>query len=387
MGIYRTLIEEEVPHLDDNNSPDDQFKDLRDVIEDQDANAAEQDAAQAAEFGPDCGVDDILDESAYAIYEFEAGHNAIIQAIGLQELRESCNGREFIFEAADVKGFFTSLGNKIKTFFTKVWQVIQRWAGNLKALCTRNKNFYEKFKKQIEAGRAIVVADKSRQKPKGYNFNVGEFKKDAPKPSAAKTAESKINSIESELDNANYNGIAGNDANRNFDASDMLEKVYADYAGKQGSISRDEFSKALKENNFGGTEATTIEWMSADEIKTALSNNWAEETDKMMKTIRDQMKDVKIQLKRMKDKAEKISDNDVARNKYLAICTKYFTFVRGYLTASETWRSARLSAISAYARQGRKHAMTYVAAANKDTHKGFQKESAEYGFLGALGLV
>ena len=113
MGIYRTLLEEEVPHLDDNNNPDEQIKELQDVIEDQDANQAEQDAAQDAAYGPDCGVDDIMDESAYAIYEFECGHAQIMQAIGMHELQEAAAGREFIFEAADIKGFFKSVKDKI----------------------------------------------------------------------------------------------------------------------------------------------------------------------------------------------------------------------------------------------------------------------------------
>ena len=71
----------------------------------------------------------------------------------------------------------------------------------------------------------------------------------------------------------------------------------------------------------------------------------------------------------------------------MADCSRAITMERGSLTILQTWRSATLSAINARARQARRYGMAYVAAANRDKHKGFQKESAEYGFLGSLGLV
>ena len=49
MGIYRSLLEEEITHLDDNNDTNEQIEDLMDALNDHDANEAEQERAQAAE--------------------------------------------------------------------------------------------------------------------------------------------------------------------------------------------------------------------------------------------------------------------------------------------------------------------------------------------------
>ena len=63
MGIYRTLLEEEIAHLDDENNTN--IKEVEKTVDDQDANAAEQDRAQDAEFadpGTEDSIDDILNE-------------------------------------------------------------------------------------------------------------------------------------------------------------------------------------------------------------------------------------------------------------------------------------------------------------------------------------
>lgn len=385
MGIYRTLLEEEIPHLDKNNSPDDQIEELKDVIEDQDANQAEQDAAQDAAFGPDCGVDDILDESAMAIYEFEMGHNEIMQALGIHELSEACNGRDIIIEAADIKGFFASIGKKIKAFFTKVWSVLNRWMGNLKAVFTSNKKFYGKFSKQINDGYNIVKADKTRKEMEGYAFTNVKAESGDNKSVLQKALKnvSSVDSMISALADGRNNDITINKAMDAEKLEEALNGVRGDYCNASGGVGADEYSKKLKEYIYGEKSKT---WMSPDAIKTAMNNDYTTAVKSMMTDVKNQMSTVNDKIKKMKSMAEKIEDG-TTRNKVLAICTRYFAFVRGVLVASETWRSARLSGINAYARQARRYAMTYVAASNKSTHKGFQKESTEYGFLGAMGLV
>ena len=388
MGIYRTLLEEEVPHLDDNNNPDEQIKELHDVIEDQDANAAEQDAAQDAAYGPDCGVDDILDESAMAIYEFEAGHAQIMQAIGMHELQEAAAGREFIFEAADIKGFFKSIKDKIVAFFKKVWQVLQRWAGNLTAVFASNKKFAEKYASQMRTGYNLY--GKSDKKLKGYSFaglDDAISKAKAGKDDKLPEEFGKwIDAMKKETE------LMG--ANSNYDpmfSADDLEKeqneLRGDFCGAD-SVSASEFGSKLKAHLFGGTEPTEKEVMKVDDVIRILTGKKDE-----AKTVNDFMKNAKKISKETIDKINSleraISKVDVGsfRTKAMADCTRYTTHLRSVLSIQQTWRSGVLSAINARCRQARRYGMAYVAAANRDKHKGFQKESAEYGFLGSLGLV
>lgn len=381
MGIYRTLLEEEVPHLDDNNNPDDQIKELQDVIEDQDANQAEQDAAQDAAYGPDCGVDDIMDESAMAIFEFEAGHAQIMQAIGMHELQEASMGREFIMEAADIKGFFKSVKDKVVAFFKKVWSVLQRWAGNLTAVFTSNKKFYSKYSAQIKAGFAKKDSGDSK-KPKGYEFNIGEINKDATDTSKYLEGFASVADISKAIESK---GTVDN-AMTAEDVEEAMNKVRGALS-TGGSVSAGEFSKELKKSLYGDTEPKEM-WMSVEAVEAGLADkkNLKDSTKKFMTEAKKQMKTTMNKLSTLEKTASKYEDA-TDRNKMMAICTRYSTFVRSVLTATQTWRSARLGAINAYARQARRYGMIYVAAANKEKHKGFQKESTEYGFLGAMGLV
>ena len=381
MGIYRTLLEEEVPHLDDNNNPDDQIKELQDVIEDQDANQAEQDAAQDAAYGPDCGVDDIMDESAMAIFEFEAGHAQIMQAIGMHELQEASMGREFIMEAADIKGFFKSVKDKVVAFFKKVWSVLQRWAGNLTAVFTSNKKFYSKYSAQIKAGFAKKGSGDSK-KPKGYEFNIGEINKDATDTSKYLEGFASVADISKAIESK---GTVDN-AMTAEDVEEAMNKVRGALS-TGGSVSAGEFSKELKKSLYGDTEPKEM-WMSVEAVEAGLADkkNLKDATKKFMTEAKKQMKSTMNKLSTLEKTASKYEDA-TDRNKMMAICTRYSTFVRGVLTATQTWRSARLGAINAFARQARRYGMIYIAAANKEKHKGFQKESTEYGFLGSMGLV
>ena len=390
MGIYRTLLEEEVPHLDDNNNPDEQIKELIDTVEDQDANAAEQDAAQDAAYGPDCGVDDIMDESAYAIYEFEAGHAQIMQAIGMHELHEAGVGREFIFEAADIKGFFKSIKDKIVAFFKKVWSVLQRWAGNLTAVFHSNKKFAEKYASQMRSGYNICNGGKySGKKLKGYKFpNLDKVISEAKAGKDGKIsddAKKDIDELKSKLDHVGKftkyeSQISAEDVEK------VLNAARGDVCGEE-SVSSSEFSSKLKKYTYGSDEPTEF-WMPVDDVVKILTGKKDD-----VKAVNDYMKNAKKQSKEAIDlinnleKAVSKLEDGQFRTGAMADCSRATTMIRGALTIVQTWRSATLSGINARARQARRYGMAYVAASNKDKHKGFQKESAEYGFLGSLGLV
>ena len=377
MGIYRTLLEEEVPHLDDNNNPDEQIKELQDVIDDHDANEAEQVAAQDAAFGPDCGVDDIMDESAMAIYEFECGHAAIMQAIGVHELQEATAGRDFIMEAADVKGFFKSVKDKVVAFFKKVWSVLQRWAGNLAAMVTSNKKFVTKYADAMKKGHAIVKGGKADvKKVKGYTYDGLDSAIGLAK--ANKTADAV---------SALFSKSPSEDTAEAFE--EMVNKFRGTLCGTS-SVSAGEFASTLKEKLYGDKSTKEIDWMDPQTVIDILNDK-----KDSKKAVNDFMAEAKKQMRKSLDelnRAEKQAKSDnkddaKALNSSLATISRQTTALRAELTATQIWRGQVLGAIRSRGAQARKFGMIYVRANNKDTHRGFQKESTEYGFLGNLGLV
>ena len=382
MGIYRTLIEEEVPHLDDNNNPDEQIKELQDVIEDQDANQAEQDAAQDAAYGPDCGVDDIMDESAMAIYEFEAGHAQIMQAIGIHELQEAATGRDFIFEAADVKGFFKSVKDKIVAFFKKVWSVLQRWAGNIGAVFTSNKKFADKYGSAMEKGHGIVSKDKSKEM-KMYPFSGVDSA-----INFAKTAKTDCTGFDNDIAKVRRSTESGSVGKDDATTAEQFEDRLNQYRGKLAggsSVSAGEFGAELKKHLYGEEKKGFMDVKAVKDTLSGKKDDRKAVTD-FMKEYKEQFKKTMKSVNDLEKAASKVEGEGSNRNAVMAEASRLVTFMRTWLTITQTWRSATLSAINARARQARRFGMLYVTVANKDKHKGF-KESTEYGFLGNLGLV
>ena len=383
MGIYRSLLEEEITHLDDNNDTNEQIEDLMDALDDHDANEAEQERAQAAEFEePGTPAEELLGESWMAIYEFEQAHANLMQAIGVHEISEAAMGREVLWEAPDIKGFFTNIKNKIVEFFKKVWSVVQRWAGNLNALFSTNKRLLEKFGSKIDDG--FKLKDKIKKQPKGYSFEgfdkIAVSKEDvaAKVEEVGKFAVSNLDKFE----NGTYEATTAEDV------ESALKTIRKSYGVDDASSS--DFASKLKEKMYGSKEPSSM-WMDPKTIKDVLADkkNYKSGIKKLMEGVKKQSKDAISKIDKMeksvKSKMSKDSDNTNS-NKLIMECNRYVEFHRGVLTATQVYRTQYLHAMNALCRQARKYAMVYIAAANKDKHKGFG-ESTDYGFIGRLNLV
>lgn len=395
MGIYRTLLEEEVPHLDDNNNPDEQIKELMDVVEDQDANQAEQDRAQEAEFAePGTQADDLLAESWMAIYEFESSHVELMKAIGMHELNEAACGRDLLWEAPDIKGFFANVKKKVVEFFKKVWSVLQRWAGNLAAVFTSNKKFVEKYGDHINTGYQLISKDNSAKNMNGYSFKgLDSVNVDTKSVQVMKDLGNNISILKnaSSIPEMIEKGTSFT-ANTAEDYDDLVGTIRALLCGgNESTVSAGDFSSKLKANLYGGDKPDKM-LMKPDDIKKILSDKKDDrkKVQDFMKESKKQMKDAIDDINKMEKAASNASaSNDrqtATKNAIISECTRAVSALRQVLSATQIWRSATLGAINARARQARRYGMAYVAAANRDKHKGF-KESTEYGFLGKLNLV
>ena len=391
MSIYRTFLEEDLELggvLDDDNSIE--LKQIEDVVNDQDANAFEQDEAQAAEFGTSYGEDEIVDpeeivdESFIAIAEAEMNYNKIMMAVGIHEISETAAGREVIYEAADIKGYLKRAKDWVVSFFKKVWQVLKRVAANIASTFRTNKGLADKYAKQIKDGEA-AYKNRDNNKMKMYTYENLDKLMDSDKWNGIKAMNAvSLNSIKG--------GLETTQALSTDFAYNTARKYRAAICGTECDAG--EFREKLHDYVCGGSEKKEG-YMSADSIITILKNG--KEIKNAKKAMDGAQKEYKDAIKKLNELEKKFSrqanDKDAGKaaagNQKMETCVRMTDAVKQILTATQVARATILSAARARMGQARAYAHAYIYAANKSNpnYKGFQKESAEYGFLSNLELL
>lgn len=379
MSIYRSILEEDLDLggvLDDNNSVE--IQQIEDIVGDQDANACEQDCAQAAEFGPSDGVDDIMDESFIAIAEAQMNMNKIMQAIAIYEVNEAAAGREVVYEAGSIKAFFTKAKNWVVNFFKKVWQVLKRYAANIGSAFHTNKGFAEKYAKQIEEGEAAYRKDRGdNNKLKMYSYEgLDKFlEKDS------------WNSCMNEV-NPYINRAKNYEKGGETITTDTIEEVVGKYRKSicGETCSAEDFRNKLKEKVCGSSEKQEG-FMDYKKVIAALTSG------KSIKAANTSMKEAQKEYKGAIQALNKLersfnSKND-PENIEFANCVRLVNMLEKCLSTTQVARAVILSAARGRIAQARVYGQAYVAAANKANpkYRGFQKESAGYGFLSDIDLV
>lgn len=382
MSFYRSFLEEglDTPILDDNNSPE--IKEIEDIVNDQDANAEEQDDAQAAEFGPDEGVEDILDETYIAIAEAENEFNKIGMAIGIHELNETVSGREVVYEAVDIKQYFVKAKNWVVSFFKKVWSVLKRYAANLASVFKTNKGFAEKYANQIKDGYKLFK--NSKNELQGYEYPAAAFNamladnkwKTSNTSKAVKEIKGYITKIASWRDD-DKSSIAF--------SSDDSESILANYrkfmAGKE--CSQSELANAILLKLRGGSEKKKM-YMEPDYVIEVLKFNGMKDINSTIKASKNEYKEAISNLNSIE---KSLKNEDKTSSEKLGSVYRLTDCFKSILSITQISRNAMLKAVHGRSIQARLYGQAYVAAKNKDTHRGFQKESSEYGFLSNLNLV
>lgn len=385
MSFYRTFLEEELdtPILDDNNSPE--IKEIEDIVNDQDANAEEQDDAQAAEFGPDDGVDDILDESYIAIAEAEGEFNKIVMSIGIHELNETVAGREVIYEAVDIKGYIKKAKDWVVSFFKKVWSVLQRYAHNIASVFKTNKGFADKYSTQITNGFQNYKDNRNRKIDlKGYPYPKAAFDDIATSDKWKNTSKApemeKVTKLAEQIANDAKNG----NSTVTID-TDGVEARVGDYRKYilGSDCSANEFADKLL-NKMRGASEKTKEPMDPKYVIEILKFDQTKEINKAIKASKEDYKKVIANLNSIERKLKGEKETD---SKALGNVIRLIDCFKKILSTTQVARGVVLKAIRGRAMQARAFGQAYVAASNKDKYRGFQKESAEYGFLSNLNLV
>ena len=387
MSIYRTFLEEDLELggvLDDDNSIE--LKQIEDVVNDQDANAFEQDEAQAAEFGTSYGEEEvadpeeIVDESFMAIAEAEINFNKIMMAIGIHEISEAAAGRDVIYEAVDVKGLFARAKKWVVDFFTKVWQTLKRFGANIAAAFKTNKQLADKYADRIKSGYGSYSKD--GKKIKMWDFPNLDTALTGNKDNAFSNA-----GVTKIMDRAKGSGDSS------VISVDMVESTVKDYRKTLCGEACDASDLREKMHDYIYGKEKKEGYMRADAVIAALGSGKAiKDARKSMDKAKKEYKDAIKKLNDIERSATKAANKDGATQNdkdNMASAVRAIDIMKQVLTASQVARSVILSGAHARQIQARMFAQAYIAAANKANpkYKGFQKESTEYGFLSNLELL
>lgn len=367
MGIYRTLLEDEVTYLDDHNDGAASMEELMDAVDNQEINVDEVENAQSAEFDETKDADEIMEEATMALAESEMAWNMMMEDFAIAEASRANSG--VLTESMDdIKNWFKNAIEKVKEFFKKVWQVIQRWASNITSMILTDKKFVEKNRAKIEAGYKVIKADKSKWE-EGYPFSGLD---DAIKEITNYESDPRYKTISvilDHLDDENFANKYGNDAYKIADDSEYREK------------------DKMKKEIYGESKEMVME---AKDVIAILSDKG--DTKKAIKKAADgAKKSFNKWLKALKNAEKKVSNkksedyNGTAANTYKTIISAN-TAVKKLQTEAQNARNLILAAIKKRKHQARVFGNLYVRAANKDKYKGFQNESG-YGYLSGLNLI
>ena len=161
--IYKSLLENELIDgiVQDPDEPGVDLDAVEKAIAGEDGIAAHQDEVEAAADGM---IGDPVEEFAMIIYESEYNYNQIMEAIGMNELREATMGRDLVLEAADVKGFFKTIKNFFVQMFERITEAVRNVLAKLDLQAKSDKKFVTANKTHIIEG-----AKSDKWSIKGYN--------------------------------------------------------------------------------------------------------------------------------------------------------------------------------------------------------------------------
>lgn len=402
MSLYRTILEEEqeVPILDDDNSPE--IKEIEDVVADQDANAFEQDEAQEAEFGTGMGgpgPEDALDEMCMAIAECQMADNEIMMSIGIMEAGKLGRTGQIIYEAVDIKGFFKKIKDWVVKFFKKVWQVLQRYFQNISSTFHTNQGFLKKYGGKLAEGlKAYKALEKDGMKM--YSFSGLKAALTADKDTTAmKKLDNAFGSNLKQIKDSTY------DDSRSLSADDMeeyMDAIRGDYLGTSGNVTTSEFREKLMnllhngsaDNDNGKEEG----YMTPEDIKAFMGESAKKALDKAKKALDKSKAECKNEIKKINTFEKQLSsktykDGEDAKQKSdsakLKVVQNYKSCMEGVLSIVQISRACILTASRQAMIQARVFGQAYIYALNKKNpkYKGFQDESAGYGYLSGVSLV
>lgn len=209
---------------------------------------------------------DLMAAAYTSIAESEANWNAIMKRVAMTELNYFAeNGEEMVYTEATTGGFLT----KAKEFFLNIWHKIQalfkRFAVMVGSWTKSDKDFVSKYKTDIALRLKNIPSD---HEFKGFNYTVDEVKK-LIKADMIASAGSKVG-ITGLSASATKDTFKGAPAD-NYEYSDKMEELRAEFLGKTGKMEQSEFSSELYKLLRNGEDSKIDIALTADKVNTAMT--------------------------------------------------------------------------------------------------------------------
>ena len=209
-------------------------------------------------------VYDSLGEAAgEIIYTTAMNWTALMRQVGIAEAAAMKECGEVVYEAADIKAFFSKLIDSIKALLHKIARFFKTLVVNLMAKLLNSKKFYKMYEKEIEN---LVVP--SGFKYTGYIYtNLDERLKKFEEY----TEGTCIDGIESQIDILKKASVSGKGDADKANVEKAIEKATISYEKKANSLNK------IRGNIVGKSEVEANKF--SEEIKKYFRNGKSEPTD------------------------------------------------------------------------------------------------------------
>ena len=203
----------------------------------------------------ECHEENMLEAGANILIEAEQNWNAIMQAVGIEEVKAYAEGTEVITEAGRIGGML----DKAKQFFQNLWQKVvgmfKKLLSILDQQAKKDKDFVKKYRADVQK----VMSKKDWNE--NLNIKYYPFKTDG-KELGAWTGQAKANMInkigkipfECKVDSLSDNDIKGFDELSWKD--EINDKVRGAALGSDSTESESEFRKEMKDKIYGDLDSS-----------------------------------------------------------------------------------------------------------------------------------
>lgn len=324
-------------------------------------------------------------EAAWGIVaESEANYNAIMQAVGVEELMVyESTGEEMVYEASQVSGFF----GKVKEFFMKIWEKIKglfkKFFAMFDSYTKNDKDFINKYKSHL------LKVDTRNFEYKGFNFDKTKLNislSDVDKKVAAQ-ANSIVGPMATSLDSTkldNYIKAAE-------DRVDIVEKMRGAAIG-ESSLTATEFTKELFKMFRSGEESKeTLDNINVSELlmNIAANNDLKKNAEKAFKDLEKTIKDeIKTLEKAEKDMTKNMPEAGELRAKQIRHANNVIYFKKEKMNILQVVNGAKLTAIRDLNRQSKAICVALMNYKPKNESFEFEDDysSLNEGFLSGVVL-
>lgn len=337
----------------------------------------------------ECSYEPGLEGAMAIVAESEANYNAIMRAVGIEELAVyESTGAEMVYEAGNISSFF----GKVKEFFKKILEKIKalfkKFFAMFDSYTKSDKEFLNKY-------RQVLTRVNTRDfKYKGFKFTHLNID--------INDINNKLNTeIEITLEKINNENTKTKleEMLKNFeDREDKVEKLRSIAVGETSSLTKSEFIKELY-MYFRDGENTKQE---LDDIKILDVLGNLQNNSNLVKTAKKSYSDLEKSLKKIirdVEKAEKDlskelpskTENDGDKVKALKVraCSELIALLKEKTTVLNTLNGANLTALKDCSRQSKAICVALINYKPKNESYDFGYEDdyvAESGFLGNVVL-